>query len=87
VDLAVVEHGNGDVSIGFESEGVFVPVAGIAAHRIEHYKERAATLSERLEDKEDAAAQDAVDALPITSKKTRRKSESESTTKAEGGTS
>lgn len=85
--VKVVEHGNGDVSLGFESEGVFVPVAGIAAHRIEHYRDRARDLSERLKDENDTAAQEAVETLPISAKASEAKSEPEPESKSKGGTS
>jgi hypothetical protein len=74
--VVVVEHDNGNVSVGFESDGVFIPVAGIQAHRIEHYKERARDLGERLKDESDEAAAAAVAELPIAvpSQSSKRKS-------------
>lgn len=78
-DVVKVEHGNGDVSLGFESDGVFVPISSIAAHRIEHYKERAQSLADRLEaNPDDADALAALDALPVSAK-------AKSEAKKEGG--
>lgn len=47
--MAIVEarDSEGNVAIGVEVEGVFVPLATIPAHRIEHAVERGKNLAER----------------------------------------
>jgi len=48
----VVSHTNaaGDVSIGVEVDGVFVPVSTVPAQRVAHHVERHKTLVERAGD-------------------------------------
>lgn len=73
--VKVVEHGEGDHSVGFELDGVFIPVATIPAYRIEHYKERAKVLEQRAKEGDEAAEQ-ALEILP-TSASAPAKSKSE----------
>lgn len=49
--MAIVEahDSEGNVAIGIEVEGVFIPVAGVPAERIAHAVERGKTLAERAE--------------------------------------
>jgi hypothetical protein len=65
--VKVVEHGNGDVSIGVDIGDAYVPFAQVSAARIAGLQERARDLDERLKDDDDAAARDAVAALPHSS--------------------
>lgn len=64
--VSVVEHGNGDVSIGVEIDGTYVPFSTVSAARIAHLQDRAASLNARLADEGDEAAQDAHGQLPTT---------------------
>lgn len=70
-NVQVVEHGSGDVSIGVDVEGVYVPFASVTAARIAHLVERAAGLQARSEsgDAEDEKrVREALDNLPVSSK-------------------
>lgn len=60
-DVVKATNEAGDVSIGIEEDGVFVPFATVPAHRIAHRVERGKQLAERVEGG-DEEAQKAVDA-------------------------
>lgn len=65
-----VKHGNGDVSLGLDIEGAFVPFATVSAARIGHLTERAADLAAKLESsdpEEVKRAEEAIAQLPISS--------------------
>jgi hypothetical protein len=83
-DLHLVEHGNGDYSIGAEIEGVYVPFASVDAARVKHLQERAATIEERYDagDDEEKKRLDEATALLPTSASS--KSSAKSKTKGEG---
>lgn len=47
-DIVRAENAAGDVAIGFEAEGTFIPVAVVQAHRIQHLVERDADLKAKV---------------------------------------
>lgn len=51
------ENAAGDVAIGFESEGVFVPVASISKARIGHAVERRQDLEKKASENDEIAAE------------------------------
>lgn len=75
--VSVVSHENeaGDVLVGVERDGVFVPISTIPAYRFEHYRERGELLVERAATG-DAEATTALELVPATTKPAKRSSSS-----------
>lgn len=74
---AIVTHENeaGDVLVGVERDGVFVPFTTVPGFRFEHYRERGENLVERAA-AGDAEAASALSAVPATTKTSKRSSSS-----------
>jgi hypothetical protein len=53
--VVTAKNAAGDVAIGIEEDGAFIPIATVPAHRIEHAKERQAILNERAEANDEEA--------------------------------
>jgi len=86
-DVVKVEHENGDVSIGLELDGVYIPFASVTGARIAGLQERAANLAERSEaNPDDKAVAEALANLPTSVPKPSR-SKSKANDETSGGAS
>lgn len=71
--MPLAEHvtEDGDVVVGVEHEGVFVPIQTIPAYRFDHYRERGEVLTERAKEG-DAEAAHALTLVPVKTKSSSR---------------
>lgn len=79
-DVKITKNDAGDVFVGFDADGTFVPFANVSASRITQLQERHADLAAKLE-KGDLPAQEAAQSLPF------EVATSKSTSSTKGGAS
>ena len=63
-DVKITKNADGDVFVGFDADGTFIPFANVGATRIKQLQERHADLAAKLE-KGDEPAKQAVESLPF----------------------
>jgi hypothetical protein len=73
-DVKVAENAAGDIALGVEVEGVFIPIAGVQAHRVGHLVERGHDLAEKVE-AGDLSAKETVEADFVVGGKSKSKAE------------
>lgn len=86
-DLHVVENAQGDTFVGFESDGVFIPVASVSAARTAQLVQRGQDLGSRLEDENDKAAGEADDTFPVSVKGPKSAQKTTRSSSSKGGES